>query len=67
MIDFKRYFIKIYRKGKIIKTVDLYSTYEDIEKGALNKAVVLKNQDGYYLDIHFFDKADRFEIEEIGE
>jgi hypothetical protein len=47
--------------------VDLYSTYEDIEKGALNKAVVFKNQDGYYLDIHFFDKADRFEIEEIGE
>lgn len=61
----KKYRIVMYKNNKRKNMIEMYGKYEDIEKGVLNKAIVFKNQNGYYLDVHFLGNYDRIEVFEI--
>ena len=64
-INWKKYRIVMYKNGKRKNMLEMYGKYEDIEKGVLNKAIVFKNQNGLYLDVHFLSNYDRIEVFEI--
>lgn len=62
-INFKKYRIKLYKKNKIKKVIEMYDTYENIREALINKTILFESRKGLWFEVIYLKDYDKAQVE----